>query len=181
MEKANTKNFGWRKHSLFWVLSNPNISPLPEACFLYITQQVLPLPDYSFKGHLKPLLFIHYLNVFSSQQPLLPGWSILPGAWHRVLKCSLGLAPSSKMYSGSAKPAPWDFPELIVLSGAGNPEQSLEAPLWGHSRVTHGSLTWVVLFAQNLFARGTSQQPAPAPLGWGWLQPPGQGDEVCFG
>lgn len=63
------QNFGWRKHSLFWVLTNPNISPLPEACFLYITQQVLPLPDYSFKGYLKPLFFIYYLNAFSSS-----GW-----------------------------------------------------------------------------------------------------------
>lgn len=55
--KGRHQNFGWREHSLFWVLSNPNISPLPEACFLYITQQVSPLPDYSFKGHLKPLSF----------------------------------------------------------------------------------------------------------------------------
>lgn len=88
--KGRHQNFGWRNHSLFWVLSNPNISPLPAACFLYITQQVSPLPDDSFKGHLKPLLFIHYLNVFSSPAPRLehPAMSLL------------SLAPSPEMQSG---------------------------------------------------------------------------------
>lgn len=90
--KGRHQNFGWRKHSLLWVLSNANISPLPEACFLYITQQVSPLPDYSFKGHLKPLLFIHYLNVFSSQQPPSPA----PRLEHPAMSL-LSLAPSPEM------------------------------------------------------------------------------------
>lgn len=147
--KGQCQNFGWRKYSLFWVLTNPNISPLPEACFLYITQQVSPLPDYSFKGHLKPLFFIHYLNVFSSQQPLspaprLPQQSILPracGGWHHFLKCrleALNLAQAELialigLSCGTTRTWGW---EPLGFRGPGQREEAARALPGGMSSVT---------------------------------------------
>lgn len=81
--KRQTPTFRLEEAEFILVLTNTNISPLPAACSLYITQQVSPLPDYSFKGHLKPFFFIHYLNVFSSQQSLSPRL-----VWPSILPCT---------------------------------------------------------------------------------------------
>lgn len=111
--KRQTPTFRLEEAEFILVLTNANISPLPAACSLYITQQVSPLPDYSFKRASQTFLF-HSLFKRILQPAVSEPQAGL--AKHPAMH-PLRLALRFEMQPGTTESGPGVFAELIVLTG----------------------------------------------------------------